>query len=265
MAWYRGLAPFKLESLRGASNEGLIEQGDGVLMMQVGGANGTLERINSSTTRLRVNWLLSCGRHCGHWTPNNIRREEDLLCPYCVDNDDLVSAGKKHHSSHERAVWEYFESKQMDVRLWPESQTPFWNGLIDFTDSVTGVLIQVDGEHHFAGRMCGESCMQRLSNDTRMCLAAWNAGCVLVRLHYMDVRNLSGMRLAERVIQAVADGSHGPILVFSAHFDTRGTHISDARSLVGQVAKGLGAGAKRTYHLQDIWITPNPMAGTSSP
>lgn len=265
MAWYRRMAAFKLESLRGASNEGLIEQEDGVLVMQVGGPNGTLKRINSSTTGLRLNWLLSCGHHCGHWTPNNVRQAKDLLCPYCVADDDLKSAGKKHPSSHERAVWQYFKSKQMDVRLWPESQPPFWNGLIDFIDSVTGVLVQVDGEHHFAGRMYGESCMQRLSNDTRMCLAAWNAGCVLVRLHYMDVHNQSGLHLVERVIQAVADGSRGPMLVFSSHFDTTGTHISEARSLVGQVAKGLGAYAKRTSRLQSIWIIPDPMAGTSSP
>lgn len=264
-AWYRHLEPWKLQSLMSGGNGGLNEREDGVLVLLADDAYGDPKRINSSSTCVKLIWLLKCGLHRRHCTANNIRGEDDLECRYCRSDDELKGAGKKHPSSHERTFWEFMVGKQKDQRLWPESHAECWGGLIDFIDSVTGVLLQVDGEHHFAGNMYGESCMNRLDSDKRMCLAAWNARHVLVRVHYRDVADESGLHLVVGIMDAVAAGRRGPVLVFSKSYDTRGTLVSEERSLVGMVAKELGIVAEVLYKANSILIVPKPTDGMSSP
>lgn len=264
-AWYRHLEPWKLYSLRNGGNAGLIEREDGVLVLLADDAHGDAKRIISSLTGVKLIWLLRCGRHRRRCTSHNISGEDDLDCRYCMSDDELTAAGKNHPSSHKRMFWEFMVREQVDQQLWPESHIEGWGGLIDFIDYVTWVLLQVDGEHHFAGKMYGESCMKRLDDDKRMCLAAWNARHVLVRLHYMDVANASGMQLAVRIMDAVAKGRCGPLLVFSKSYDTRGTQVSDERSLVGAVAKELRDRAEVVHLKHSILIAPKSTDGAGSP
>lgn len=243
----------------------MTEREDGVLVLRADDAHGDPKRINSSLTGVKLIWLLKCGLHRRRCTADNIRGEDDLDCRYCMPDEDLKGAGKKHPSSHERTFWEFMVRKQRDRRLWPESHAECWGGLIDFIDSVTEVLLQVNGEHHFAGKMYGESCMQRLDADKRMCLAAWKARHVLVRVHYRDVANESGLHLAVGIMDAVAAGRRGPVLVFSKSYDTRGTHVSQERSLVGMVVKELEGVAEVLYKANSILIVPKPTDDAGSP
>lgn len=256
---------YKVESLLAAGNEGLTQRADGVLVLLQHGAGGDVERIVSSKEQVQLDWSLNCRVHLRHCTPHSICAPSDLICIYCASDEELEGLGKKCPSSHERGFWECMQTWQMVGRLRIEVKLGFWGGLIDYVDGTTGVLIQVDGEHHFAGRMHGESCMQRLDNDARMCIAAWRAGRVLVRVHHLDVKNESGMRLAMRAMRAVTAGRKGPVLVFSKHFDTRGSGVSAQRSLVGVAAAQLGGQVEVVHRAESIIIAPKPVAGTSSP
>lgn len=163
--------------------------------------------------------VLDCDVHRRCCTIHAVGKPEDLMCPYCSSNEQLAAAGKRRPSSYEREFHSGLTDLGLGARLRAEEVVRGWGGRIDFVDRVSGALFQVDGEGHMLKRLYGVPVSGQLGKDVEMCMQAMKEGRVLVRVHYRDVQNGSGVRLAAETMQQAANGLAGPVLVLSSCFN----------------------------------------------
>lgn len=252
----RPLHGWKLRALLRAGNEGLTVREDGVVMLT---AQGQTTLIGTATEGVQLDWELDCALHLRRCTSHCIRCEGDLVCRYCTYQADLLE-GQRGPSTHERSFFAAMAALQLDARLRPELQPAWWHGRVDFLDAPTGLLIQVDGEGHFQKTLCNLPRRQVLCRDVDMCVEAWRAGCVLARVHYLDIPTGAGAQLAANLMR---EPRAGPLLVLSAHYNlstTTHTHGSQSQlALICALASRLrrmGACVLRSDSRKQIWFEP---------
>lgn len=252
----RPLQAWKLRALLRAENEGLAVREDGVVTLAV---DGHTRLIGTATEGVHLDWVLACAFHMRRCTPNCIRSEHDLVCRYCTDRAELIE-GKRAPSVHERGFFAEMAALQLDARLRPELQPAWWPGCVDFMDAATGLLIQVDGEGHFQKTFCNLPRRQVLCRDLHMCVKAWHAGRVLLRVHHLDVHTGAGPRLAARLMR---EPRAGPLIVLSAHYNlsnpthTRGVgHQLKLMCALAAHLQRIGACVMRSDACKHVWFEP---------
>lgn len=208
----RPLASWRRRALLDAGNEGLAVREDGVVTLTT---DGHTSLIGTATEGVQLDWMLDCGAHARCCTPHAVTSKSSLVCRYCTDAADL-DEGRRGPSTHERAFFSAMVALRLDTRLRAEVQPPWWHGCVDFVDARSGLVIQVDGEGHFQKKISNVPCAQVLRMDLDMCEAAWQAGCVLLRVHYSDIPGGGGADLAKALM---TNPLSGPLVGLSAHYN----------------------------------------------
>lgn len=238
-------------------NPGLVVGQDG-MMQYTCGAGVIL--IGEHTEGVQLMYMLHCGDHTRCCTPHTICSADDLCCKICTPPLVPVGAKKKGPTALERAFFAGLTAKGLGSEIVMEVRLPLWHGRIDFMHKRTRVLIQVDGPHHFRGKAYGLLSKKYLELDMRMCAAVWEAKGVVVRVHFLDVEEGRGAALAATVIDQVASGLQGPLVVLSSHYKPplvreppkAMQHLQLHRSLRAQ----LPAARLVTDAGNNLWFTP---------
>jgi hypothetical protein len=74
----------------------------------------------------------------------------------------------------------------IDQEFAPQVKYPWWRGLVDFCHIPNRMAIQIDGSAHFAKHR-GVGVPEICQADLRCCIAAWEAGAKLLRVHAADL------------------------------------------------------------------------------
>lgn len=263
MPLLKPLPPWLASAIVGADNPGfrVTTEGFGVLER-----DGRVVWLGVQTEKIKLEMKLDCDFHMRCCTINAIERFEDLMCPVCHSDEDLIAVQRRHPSSYERGFYIGMQELGLGERLRAQEQVGGWGGLVDFVDRVSGSSFQVDGAPHMMKRMHGVPVSAQLQNDVKMCMHAMREKRVLVRVHYLDVRSGSGMHLAAEIMQQAAGGMTGPLLVLSSSFNL--SHPTNTAKVPMQLrllsaltdalrAEGLEFSMYSDAHKQ-IWIKPTP-------
>jgi len=151
--------------------------------------------------------------------------------------------------------FETMAARRLAWRLWPHVQLPWWRGRIDFVDRSTGIRFQVDGEHHFLGRMYGTPRAEFVARDAANCAAALGSGSTLMRLHHMDVLSGAGPARAAAILCGAEAGPRRPCVMLSPAFNLAGpTTPSKIPKQMRLVRAILSACPARAYSDRQRWI-----------
>lgn len=253
-------------ALAGGENQGLRVDADGRAWEVA--VDGGRTPIGRAAEGRHFFFLLACNLHTRMCTLNAIRAERDLQCRFCLEDSDLAAWGIDTPSRYERLFFAAMQSSSLGVGLQPQVRLPFWHGMLDFVDRHTGVCIQVDGEQHFLRGMHCTPRSEYVTRDARNASAAMAAGRALVRVHYMDVHNESGVVLTSRILQAAAAAPMAPCVVLSPSFNlptaTTSTQAPTQIQLVRALA-AFGHYTVRTDQMRYIWIHPANTHATHTP
>lgn len=201
---------------------------------------------------VRLHWKLSCGDCYRLHTPHAITAEEHLLCRFCSTDEELVAAEKERPSGPECILHTWFHKRGLASQLRHEVKLGWLGGRVDFLHVPSSVLVQVDGQQHFAGKMHDVPSCTYMDRDVDMCAAAWQAGRTVVRVHHLDLPPSAGF---DPVLQLLATPNKPtqPLLLLSPHYNLCAPHHSPS------VNKHLALLDKLTEKLKNAYSysTPN--------
>lgn len=257
------LDPRIASAIERAGNPGFRVTAEGFGQLE---RDGQVIRVGVDKEEIQLEMVLDCDVHRRCCTVHAVGEPEDFMCPYCNSDEQLVAAGKRRPSSYEREFHSGLTDLGLGERLRAEEVVGGWSGRVDFVDRVSGAGFQVDGEGHMQKRLFGVPVSGQLEKDVEMCMQAMKEGRVLVRVHYRDVQNGSGVHLAAEIMRQAAIGLAGPVLVLSSCFNlsdpTNSNTVPRQLGLLYALIKALRA--KRipfsmySDACKQIWIKPCP-------
>lgn len=187
--------------------------------------NGRWVDIGASEYEVQLHFRLDCGRHLRYCTPAVVKEPAHLCCKFCSLATDPDNVEGWRPTMLERSMFLRLCALGIGADLRAEVRLSFWHGRIDFMHFPTEVLIQVDGPHHCKGIGHGLPSNVYAKRDMDMCIKAWHAGRIVVRVHHLGVESGEGVTLVAAVIAAVAAGFPGPMIVLSSHFNPDAQHM----------------------------------------
>jgi hypothetical protein len=232
-----------------------------VLVLVEGGAGVP---IGEHTEGVQLHYRLGCGVHFRLCTPRAVRGARDLVCRFCTPDEALRAAGEgARPTALERGIFAAMCAAGLGPGLRPEVRVPWWAGRVDFAHAPSGVLIQIDGPHHFRGKAFGLLSSRYAQLDADMCAAAWAAGRVLVRVHHCDTAGGCGANLVAAAVARAQQGVEGPLLILSSHFwppEARTPAPAQRHSVLPfRLQAVLGPLALTRDPGGNLWLAPNPM------
>lgn len=247
------LPEFLADAISSGGNPGFNVGPDGVGRLECSG--GAPTAIGRATEGVRLSMLLCCGRHLRYCTPHCVKDWNGLVCRFCTSDYELAAMKLTRPSSCERAFAAAMDARGLGAGLWAQVQLDWWHGCIDFVDRSTGICIQVDGEHHFLGRMYGTPRAEFVERDARNCMEALGNGRVLMRLHYRDVDSGVAVKRVARILRGEEAPPCASCVMLSPSFNLAGptppAKIPKQMRLLGAV---LGMRRVCIYSDQAHWI-----------
>jgi hypothetical protein len=86
--------------------------------------------------------------------------------------------------------------------------------IVDFYVYTAGLIIQADGTAHTEGVRPDRAPRQLLQHDIRRCVAAWQSGLKLMRIHYEDMEDWLLPWVLQLVVAACSNAP-GPFIILS--------------------------------------------------
>lgn len=196
----------------------------------IGGGNATVRRcehggffdgdvrLGKTTEGKQFNFLLSCGSHLRLCTPHAVTARKDLLCRFCCRAPALKKAKCQLPSQHERKALTILSALSPAAEWRWEVKRPWRHAPVDFFHAPTRVCFEVDGPHHFHSKMRGVPTNAQQQRDFDSCVAAWEAGAALVRLHHADLASGGARAAARTAIEQRRAGCSGSLLILSPSY-----------------------------------------------
>lgn len=217
--------------------------------------------VGCALERVQLHFRYTCGAHYRLCTPHALRAEKQLLCPFCTDEHTLLGLHLDAPSALERSMHAGLSDRGLGASLRPQFKPSWWEGCIDFLHYPTGVLIQVDGQHHFSGNMHGLPHTACQGRDLKMCTLAWQAGCILLRAHYLDIEAGTAPGTAASLIQQASAGLQGPCVLLTAGYGlvygVPPAMVQAQQVWLRELAAALPGARMHTDGTGCVWFTPS--------
>lgn len=207
------------DALLHSNNPSLREDETGRLVLQQA---GTCLDIGCSKEIVQLHFQLSCGMHYRLCTAHAVTDESRLRCLFCSPPPARKKGAPKGPTELERTMHAGLAGAGLGPALRAEYRPSWWGGAIDFMHHPTGVLIQVDGPHHFTSTMYGTPTTRQQARDLKMGGAAWEQRCILLRAHHADVESGMATTIAINLIQQASTGLQGPCVVLTPSYVPHG-------------------------------------------
>jgi very-short-patch-repair endonuclease len=166
-------------------------------------------------------------------TPYTVHKGADMTCCFCQDRSKYET---------ERAVGKALIAAGLDTSTTWQCVPPGAGSVVDFYVYTSQLVIQADGTAHTQGVRPDRAPRQLLQHDIRRCVAAWQSGLKLMRIHYKDLADCLLPWVMQQVV-ATATNAHGPFVVLSPGYwdivfqhPATGVHVGYAQYLSESIA-----------------------------
>ncbi len=166
-------------------------------------------------------------QHYKYCTPQALRKESDLWCPFCIYDACGWKAAGKALIPHNELLFMWLLSVHGCSKHWcHQVRKNMWSGPFDFYNYCDKVFVQIDGACHWHG-MSSSSAATVLIRDLCCNFSAFNASMGLVRVHESDLQQ------PQVVLAAIAVASAEHCVVFTS------SYMSKAHMHVMQLLKAV--------------------------
>jgi very-short-patch-repair endonuclease len=167
-----------------------------------------------------------CNAEVTHYrllTPYTVHKGADMTCFFCQGN---------YRFETEAAVGRALKRAGLDTVTTWQCRPPGAGSVVDFYVYTAGLIIQVDGTAHTEGVRPDRLPRQLLQHDISRCVAAWQGGLKLMRIHYDDMEDWLLPWVLQWVV-AKCTYTPGPLILLSPGYQGMGFQHPARRVYVG--------------------------------